>query len=490
MSNTVPKPVVNNLPVRSRKRPPLSTDINGTPADDRSEEIYEAALNLKIEQLDLNTLKPPPIELRKHSPRQIHLLKKSVQAFGVVKPVLIDGDGVIVAGYGVYRAAKALKRKSIPVVRLEHLSPVLIRMYSLMDNQSAMLGENDPALVRLELEELSGISLKFNLDLELTGFAMSQIDNILLNAPSPDAEHGSEETDDVELAQSDPVTRPGDLWLVADHRIYCGNSLESRSYEVVMSGQLADMIAADGPFNVKMASIGGKGKHQHREFANASGEMNSGEFVQFQRTVFAHLVKHSKVGSIHYQFMNWRSALEILLAGRDEYTELKNIIVWSKTNAGMGSFYRSQHELIFVFKSGNEPHFCSFGLGETGRYRTNVITQAGCNTFSKSRDEDLAAHPTVKPTSLIADLIRDCSRRGEVILDPFGGSGTTLLAAEWTGRQARLIELDGRYVDVALKRARRRFRLEAKLAATGQSFDEVAAERGCTFDEEEGSIDG
>lgn len=249
------------------------------------------------------------------------------------------------------------------------------------------------------------------------------------------------------------------------------------------------MIVADGPLNVKVANISGMGRHQHAEFRFASGEMTSPEFVSFQRTVFGHLVRHSKNGAIHYLFMDWRSSLELLLAAREEYTEHKNTLVWAKTNAGMGSFYRSQHELIHVFKSGTDPHFCSFGLGDTGRYRTNVIIQAGCNTFRAGRDQDLAAHPTVKPLGLIADLIRDCSRRGEIILDPWGGSGTTLLAAEWTGRHARLIELEGRYVDVTLRRARDRFALVATLASTGQTFAEVAAERGVTLDEE-GSIDG
>lgn len=478
MSNTIPQPVRKRTRVASN----TTSDADSANAVEIQEALQERILALKIDYVPIGDVRPPVRQVRKHGRKQLHQLKKSVSSFGVVRPIIVDKDNVIVAGHGVYLAAKALKHDTIPVVRLEHLSPPLMRMYQLMDNQSSALGSNDPDILRIELQELSDLSLKFDLDLELTGFWTSEIDNILLCQPAPPTEGGSDDPD------AEPVTRPGDLWIVGNHRVFCGNSLEGSSYDALLAGQLADMIVADGPFNVKVASIGGMGKNKHSEFQFASGEMSSPEFVQFQRTVFAHLIKHSKNGSIHYQFMNWKSSLEILLAGQEEYTELKNILVWNKTNAGMGSFYRSQHELIFVFKNGTEPHFCSFGLGDTGRYRTNVLTYAGCNTFGKSRDQDLADHPTVKPLDCIADLIRDCSRRGEIILDPWGGSGTSLLAAEWTGRHARLIELEGRYVDVALRRARDRFGLVATLASTGQTFGEVAAKRNVVLDGE-GSTD-
>jgi len=235
------------------------------------------------------------------------------------------------------------------------------------------------------------------------------------------------------------------------------------------------MVFSDPPYNVPIAGhVGGLGKIQHREFAMESGEMSDAEFTGFLTSVFSQLATHSASGAIHFQCIDWRHIGEMLEAGNAAYTELKNICVWSKANAGMGSFYRSQHEFVCVFKSGNAPHINNVELGKYGRYRTNIWAYAGVNGFGNGRS-DLELHPTVKPVALVEDAIRDCSRRKGIVLDPFCGSGTTLIAADRTGRSGFGIELDPLYCDVSLRRLQSVCGLQAVLESTGQRFEEVAA---------------
>jgi len=234
----------------------------------------------------------------------------------------------------------------------------------------------------------------------------------------------------------------------------------------------------DPPYDLPIAGfVSGLGKTKHREFAMASGELGAKKFTEFLETAFRHMAKSSVDGSIHYVCMDWRHLPEVIKAGTTVYKSWKNLCVWSKSNAGMGSLYRSQHETILVFKNGTAPHTNNIQLGKHGRYRTNVWTYPGCNTFKQGRLEELAAHPTVKPILLVADAIKDCSRRGDIILDPFGGAGTTLLAAERTGRKARLIEIDPVYVDVTITRWQKMTGGAARLASTGQTFQEVTEDR-------------
>ncbi|MEQ1611449.1 MAG: site-specific DNA-methyltransferase [Hyphomicrobiaceae bacterium] len=237
------------------------------------------------------------------------------------------------------------------------------------------------------------------------------------------------------------------------------------------------MVFTDPPYNVRIdGHVSGLGKTQHREFAMASGEMSVSEFTAFLKSVFSNLVEASTDGAIHFVAMDWRHMTEVPEAGRTTYTELKNLCVWSKTNGGMGSLYRSQHELFFVFKSGTAPHINNVELGKHGRYRTNVWTYAGANTFSATRDDDLAMHPTVKPVVLVSDAILDCSRRKGVVLDAFAGSGTTLVAAHKAGRLGYGIELDPLYCDVILRRLAKVTGLEPKNLVTGRSFTETEQE--------------
>jgi DNA modification methylase len=274
-----------------------------------------------------------------------------------------------------------------------------------------------------------------------------------------------------------PLTKPGDLWLLGDHhRLLCGNALEVTDYRTLMNDARAAMIFTDPPYNVKIdGHVSGLGTIRHREFAMAAGEMSETEFISFLTRGCSLMARYSIDGSIHYICMDWRHMFELLEAGRLAYTELKNVCVWTKDNAGMGSLYRSQHELVFVFKHGRAAHRNNVDLGRHGRYRTNVWRYAGINSFSRKTDEGnlMEIHPTVKPVAMVADAILDCSARGDIVLDPFLGSGTTLMAAERTGRICYGLELDPVYVDAAIRRWQAYTGGQVINASTGCSFDEM-----------------
>lgn len=403
-------------------------------------------LQLTYRQLD--TIILPARQLRQHKPKQVTQVAASITEFGFLDPVLVDAGGVIVAGVCRVMAARSLGMVEIPTICVDHLTSAQRRAYTIAANRLAELAGWDDELLRLELGELALIDLDFSV--ELTGFATAEIDTILLG-PSP--------ADEADPADALPAANPcamisqlGDVFQLGDHRLICGDARDEQTYQMLMAGEKARMVFSDPPYNVKIKGNVCGTDTKHAEFAMASGEMSRGEFVGFLTAVFRQLAAASADGSIHYQCMDWRHMGEMLEAGAAAYTELKNLCVWSKQSGSMGTFYRSQHELVFVFKSGTAPHTNTFGLGETGRYRTNVWSYAGANTFRRGRMADLAAHPTVKPTTLVADAIRDVSHRGDIVLDPFCGSGTTIMAAERTGRRARCVELEPKYVDIAIRR--------------------------------------
>jgi DNA modification methylase len=306
----------------------------------------------------------------------------------------------------------------------------------------------------------------------LTGFDTAEIEALLngLDNEQSSAEEG------VEIDEQAPVvSRVGDMWQLGDHIIICGDATDPAVYDRLLGGEKAEMVFTDPPYNVPVnGHICGLGKVQHDEFVMASGEMSEAEFTEFLTKVAKNLASFSSDGSIHYVCMDWRHIGELLAAGRAAYSEFKNLVVWNKDNGGMGAFYRSKHELVFVFKNGTATHINNFGLGQHGRYRTNVWDYAGVNSLKAERGEELAMHPTVKPVAMVADAIRDCSRRGGIILDAFSGSGTTIIAAEQTCRKARVIELDPRYVDVAVRRWQQVTGGKAKLVGSDNSFDELS----------------
>jgi len=455
---------------RTRVKPSTPANINA----EFSCNGLHAGLRIAVRYSRVDKLQPPKRILRKHSDRQLKMIEASIREHGFNNPILIHDDNQIVSGYGRWLAATALGMSEVPVIALEHLTPDQIRLYAIADNRIAEQSEFDIGELRVELEELDLLDL----NLELTGFSTSIIDDYLVPPNDPPESTGPKPA-------AVAITRSGDIWNLGDHRLICGNSLEEATFAALMGHERAAMVFSDAPYNLAGSAISGMGKHKHADFAMAAGEMSKPEFTNFLSTSFKRLIEHSEDGSFHFQCMDWRHMREMLDAGYQEYTELKNLVTWVKQSAGMGTFYRSQMELIFVWKSGKAAHINNFGLGETGRHRSNVWSYKGNSGFHRNRDEELASHPTVKPTNLVADAIRDCSRGGDIILDPFGGSGTTILAAERTRRKARLIELDPIYCDVTIRRWEKMTDRQAVLVATGQSFAEVAAERGVPIDDPE-----
>lgn len=437
--------------------------------------------NLQIIYKDPKALKPRARNPRLHSRKQIEQLKRSIVEFRFLRPVLIDGSDTIIAGHGSTQAAIELGIEDVPTTRVDHLTPAQIRAYVIADNKLAENAGWDRNLLALELKELA---LDLDFDITLTGVELPEFDVLLegLRDGKGDA------ADDVPtLEPNQPVvSRPDDLWCIGQHRLLCGDSTTAESYERLLHGQRAQVIFTDPPYNVPIAGhVSGLGKTKHREFAMASGEMNTEEFTAFLRGIFRHLVAFSADGSLHYICMDWRHMREVLDAA-ESYATLKNLCVWAKTNAGMGSLYRSQHELVFVFKNGTAPHINNVELGRFGRHRSNVWSYAGVNTFGARRDEDLAMHPTVKPVAMVADAILDSSRREGIVLDAFAGSGTTLIAAERTGRHGFGIEIDPAYVDTIIRRFGKVYGLYAHHAETGKHFAAVAHERNIDLEDPRG----
>jgi DNA modification methylase len=436
---------------------------------------YSPQQPLHIFHLPVSSLKPDPRNPRIHSKKQIKQIERSIKSYGFNVPVLIDGESKIIAGHGRVIAATNMGMTELPAIRLEHLSKAQAIAFQIADNKLTENGEwNEPLLAELFLELPE---LEMGIDMTLTGFEMPEIDLIIENLQNPDADKKDDAADQLP-ATGVPVCKAGDKWQLGPHTIVCGNSLEISDYEKLMSGQTADMIITDPPYNVPIdGHVCGNGSIKHREFAMAVGEMTKEEFIKFLKTALGLAAQFSTDGSIHYVFMDWRHMEEILAASQHIYSELKNLCVWNKDNAGMGSFYRSQHELIFVFKKGNATHQNNFKLGQYGRHRSNIWQYPGIGSFGRNTEDGnlLALHPTVKPVKMIADAILDCSSRGNIILDCFLGSGTTLLAAERTGRHCYGMELDPLYVDCAIRRWQSLTGEDAIDTTSGKTFSELEA---------------
>ena len=423
----------------------------------------------------IDQLRPDPKNARRHSRKQIRQVADSIQAFGFNVPILIDAELKVIAGHGRLLACQLLGHKEVPTISLEHLSEAQARAFMIADNRLTEIASWDDRLLGEQLRELSELHLEFSL--EITGFDMGEIDLLIEGAsgilePDPDNEP---------LPVGPAVTRPGDTWLLGPHRIHCGSALDEAAYRALMQHDRAAMVFTDPPYNVPIdGNVSGLGAIRHREFAMAVGEMDEAEFTAFLSRALGLLASYSLDGALHFICMDWRHIGELLAAGKSTYTELKNLCVWTKDNAGMGSLYRSQHELVLVFKHGREAHQNHVQLGLYGRNRSNVWSYPGANSFSRSGSEGnlLALHPTVKPVALVADALRDCSCRGEIVLDAFLGSGTTLIAAERTGRVCHGLELDPLYVDTTVRRWQIATHGKARHATSGRLFDDPGAALG------------
>jgi DNA modification methylase len=440
-----------------------------------SSTVAEAILGkLSIEYRPLASLTPYANNARTHSRSQVRKIMRSIETFTFVNPVLINRDNMIIAGHGRVEAAKLLGMAEIPTIRLGSLTDDQVRALVLADNKIALDAGWNPELLRVELEYL--LTIEDTVDISVTGFEIPEIDLIL-----GESKPKEDPADDLKGLGSGPaVTQTGDLWRLGQHRILCGNSLEGASYTTLLGKEKANLVVADLPYNVPISGHAtGNGAIQHREFAMASGEMSESEFTDFLTICLNHLACYSEDGSVHFLFMDWGHMGEILKAGSQVYDSLLNLCVWAKNNGGMGSLYRSQHELVFVFRNGKKSHKNNVQLGKFGRNRTNVWHYPNVSTFSKQGDEGnlLALHPTVKPVALIADAILDCSARGDLVVDNFLGSGSTLLAAERVGRRCAGIEIDPLYVDVAIRRWQRQTGEDAVHTVSGKTFNQIAEER-------------
>ena len=433
----------------------------------------ERGLKKQIVWRAVSGLKPFKKNPRRHPEPQIAALMKSISRVWTI-PILIDETGTILAGHLRLEVAKRLGMSEVPSIMIVGLSEDEKRAVVIADNRLPEQAIWDFDLLRDHFREL----IEVDFDVELSGFSTGEVDLILDGKPAQDA--AADTTDDLsDIPLSGPaVSKHGDLWELGRHRLLCASALERDSYENLLQGQIAQMVIADVPYNVPIAGHAmGRGKIRHGNFVAAAGEMSPPEFTTFLTKFIRQIITFSTDGSIAYVFIDWRHLPELLGAALPLFTEWKNLLVWNKNNAGQGSFYRSKHELIAVFKNGTAPHINNFGLGGRGRYRANVLDYPSVNSLHPARRGDLELHPTVKPHALVADLIRDCSKRNGVILDPFGGSGTTIIAAERTGRIARVIELDPLYVDVAIRRWKKITGVPARHATSGLNFEQVAAER-------------
>lgn len=426
------------------------------------------AKQLEITYLAATSLKPHPQNPRVHTEKQVSQIAKSIEAFGFNVPIMVDDQHNVVAGHGRLLAARKLGRSSVPVIKLTHLTDSQYRAFLIADNRLTENFSWDERLLGEQLKVLSELELDF--DLEVTGFEIAEIDVLIEGLETI---HGADPDDRLPEIESSAVSDFGDLWQLGKHKVLCGNSLIAESYDRLMDGAKADLVITDPPYNVAIdGHATGLGKTRHREFAMACGEMSSGEFTDFLRKAMSLSKQSSQAGSLAYYFMDWRHMTQILGAGSSVYGELMNVCVWAKSNGGMGSFYRSAHELIFLFKNGGASHRNNIQLGKFGRYRTNVWNYPSANAFPRSGPDGdlLAQHPTPKPVALIADAIKDSTARAAVVLDPFLGSGTAVIAAERSGRVCYGLELDPLYVDTIIRRWQRRTKRDAIHIESGESF--------------------
>jgi DNA modification methylase len=424
---------------------------------------------LAIENLPIAALKLGSRQLRIRKKRDLDSMAASIRQFGFLVPALIDADNLIICGKGRVDAARLLGMTDVPCIRVTHLSEAERRVFAIAENQLGQLAGWDQETLRIELQELSGMDLSFGL--ELTGFTSAKIDSIVFGGEGGDARENA-----IPALTDQVVSRLGDLWLLGDSRLLCADATLTESFEQLLEGEQVRVVFTDIPYNVKIAghvTSGGK----HGEFVMASGEMTDDEFTGFSTQVMHRASENLIDGGLLYYCIDHRHLEHTIAAAAAAKLDRLNLIVWDKKAGGMGSFYRSRHELIFLMRKPGASHVNRVELGKHGRDRSNVWTYEGVNGFGAAKAKAREMHPTVKPLGLVRDAILDCTAKGDAVLDLFSGSGTTIIAAENVGRRGFATELDPRYVDVGLVRWEEFTGREARLASTGQTYREVRAER-------------
>lgn len=424
----------------------------------------------RIEYWPIGQVRTHPRNPRRHSPRKLAALRRAIATFRIFFPLAVDRSGNLLAGHARLTCAMELGLHEVPVVVVSHLTEIEKRLFALADNRIPELSTWDTDALKIEIEELSIPDLA--LDLSITGFDTADTDRIIKSNCA-----GAADADDaVPEFRAVSTSLLGDLWLLGRHKVLCGSALDADTYRSLLGDERVQMVITDPPYNVSIAGHARNAETAHREFVTASGEMTETEFTAFLGSFLQRVKTITEDGAIIYVFMDHAHALELQAAAYPLYGKQKNLCVWVKDGAGMGSFYRSQHELIFVFKNGDAPHINNFNLGEKGRYRTNVWSYPGANT-GHDRREALDIHPTVKPCAMFVDAMLDCSHRNGIVLDCFGGSGVTVMAAERTGRIARVVELDPLYVDLIVRRWQVATGDRAVHADSGKTFDQLVEER-------------
>jgi DNA modification methylase len=441
------------------------------------EKLLKENPKLAIEYRSIATLRLDPKNPRLHNEKQIRQIARSIEVFGFNVPILITAEMQVVAGHGRLQACKLLGLTEVPTIRLEHLTETQTRAFMVADNRLTENSVWDQRLLGEQFKALSILELDFSID--VTGFEMGEID-VMIEGLAPVCGGKENPADAIpEFGAKPQVTRAGDLWRLDRHRVYCGDARTDAAYAVLMQGRRAAAVFSHPPYNDPIdGHVAGFGKIHHAEFPTASGEIREAEFTTFLTEVLMQLGRNSTDGALQFICTDWRHASELLAAAREAYTEFKNLCVWVKDIAGKGSLYRSQHELVFVFKSGKRAHRDNIQLGQFGRYRTNVWQYPRVNSMARTTDESNLSdlHRTIKPVELVADAILDCTARGDIVLDPFLGSGTTIIASEQTGRICNGMELDRVYVDTAIRRWQAFTGQSAIQESTGRTFNELEEE--------------
>jgi len=434
-----------------------------------------SGLRLKLEYVPIESLKTAERVLRHHKRRQIKQIGRSLQCHGFLVPLVVRADDTIVTGNARLAAAKLIGLREVPIIRDEHLSAEQSRLFAIADNKLAEGVEWDLSALAIEFAEIAFAAPELNQD--NSGFSITERDIIFGRCRSDElGDLDDAQADDDEPDAGSATARLGDVFLLGRHTVVCGDATDPAVIAKAVGDRQVRTVASDVPYNTKIAG-NVSGTNRFEEFAMASGEMDKPQFTAFLASAINATQPYLLDGALLYLFMDWRHIAELIAASESTKLSYLNLLVWAKTNAGLGSFYRSAHELVGVFKHGDAPHVNNVELGRHGRNRTNVLSYPGVNTFSKGRNKALHLHPTVKPVALMADLILDSSAEGDVILDPFGGSGTTLIAAERTARTACLVEIDPGYVDVIVKRFEAATGEVGIHAETGEPFVEFARRR-------------
>ena len=424
--------------------------------------------DLTFEYVSIDDLSFPARTLSQVNDRQHRQLMASITEFGFIAPLVISRGNEVIVCEKRLAAARELGLTQVPVVRANTLTPLQIRQYRIADNRLNELREWDADALKAELDEI--IVLDPDVNIEALGYEVAEFDVAVQVVTE-----GEDPADIAPELPAEPQSRPGDIWEIDGHRLGCGDARDADFLRRLLDGEQPTCVFADPPFNRPVAQhIGGKGRIKHPEFVMASGEMSDAEFQQFQIDWLVQAVAVAQPGALIYVASDWRAPLATLAAAQTAGLEQVNFCTWELASPRLGSFYRSACEYFPVWKKPGGKSRNNVMLGRSGRHRSNCWHYPGANSFGAGR-ATLHLHPTVKPLALVLDILLDCTARGDAILDPFCGSGTTLLAAQRTGRKARVIELDPRYVDVAVRRYQDVFGRAPRLQGSGLTLDELAS---------------